>query len=125
VIVLDPQLVAFVRESLKSIWALELLLLLRRAAPEPVAIEDIVRELRATPHLVQRLLVQLSDEHLVVRQHAMARFQPARPELEKICDLLEAASRERPIALRQAIISAHNSKLRDFADAFRFLDKNK
>lgn len=123
---LEPQLLAFIRSSIPSIWALELLLLLRRAAPGYLSHEELVHHLRATPTLIQRLLQRLSQAGLVARNEDGAyRFQCANAETEALCDALALAADERPIALRDAIIAAPNDKLRDLADAFRFKDAGK
>ncbi len=122
---LDPNLLAFVRSSIPSIWALELLLLLRRAAPGYLTREELVQHLRATPMLIDRLLTQLTAAKLVKANEAGAvRFECASPELESMCDALAVAAEERPIALRDAIISMPRDKLRDFSDAFRFKGKD-
>lgn len=100
--------------------------MLRRYAPRAVAQEEIVRELRATPFLVRRIVDQLLAESLVVVEGQDAvRFQPSSTEQERLCEMLDTASRERPIALRDAITSSPDSKLRNFADAFRFKDKDR
>jgi hypothetical protein len=124
--VLDPELLAFVRSSIPSIWTLELLLLLRRAAPGYLTREELVQHLRATPTLIERLLEQLVAARLVARNPAGAfRFECATLELDALCEALATAADQRPIALRDAIISMPSEKLRDFSDAFRFKDKDK
>jgi hypothetical protein len=124
--VLDPQLIAFVRQSLRSLWALEVLLLVRRRAPNAASHDDIVRELRATPFLIRRIVDQLAEERLIVVEGDKAvRFAPSSPEQIALCDLLEVASRDRPIALRDAIVSLPSDKLQNFADAFRLKDKDR
>jgi hypothetical protein len=123
---LDPQLIDFVRKSLGSIWALEVLLFIRRRAPDPVTVEEIDRELRATPYLVRRIVDQLTHEHLVTREVGnLVKFDAGTPELERLCALLETVTRERPIGLRDAIVGSSGAKLRNFADAFRFKDNAK
>jgi hypothetical protein len=118
--VLDPNLLAFVRNSVQSIWSLELLLLLRRKAPEGLNVDEIVAALRSSHRLISRCLEQLGDAGLVSRDEAgIARFAPANRELAVLCDALEKASQERPVALRDAIASSPNDKLRNFSDAFR------
>ena len=122
---LDPQLLAFVRSSIPSIWALELLLLLRRAAPGYLTREELVQHLRATPMLIDRLLAQLTTTGLLKANDAGAvRFECANPELDSLCEALATAADERPIALRDAIISMPRDKLRDFSEAFRFKGKD-
>lgn len=122
---LDPQLLAFVRSSIPSIWALELLLLLRRAAPGYLTREELVQHLRATPMLIDRLLAQLTAAGLLkVNETGAVRFECSSPQLDTICEALALAADERPIALRDAIISMPRDKLRDFSDAFRFKGKD-
>ena len=123
---LEPELLAFVRTSIPSIWALELLLLLRRAAPGSLTRDELVQHLRATPMLIDRLLAQFEAGRLIAKTETGAvRFECATPELESLCEALATAAEQRPIALRDAIISMPSEKLRDFSDAFRFKDKDK
>lgn len=123
---LEPQLLAFVRTAIPSVWALELLLLLRRAAPGVLKRDEMVQLLRATPNLIDRLLSQFVAAGLVAQDAAGSyRFECATPETHTLCEALALAADERPIALRDAIISSPNEKLRDLADAFRFGDKAK
>ena len=123
---LDPSLVIFVRKSLQSIWMLEILLFIRRRAGERVSRDEIVREMRATPSLVRGVLDRLLHEQLVLlHENGDASFAPSTRELALLCEKLEAASRERPIALRDAIINSPGAKLQDLADAFRFSGRRK
>lgn len=109
-----------------SIWALELLLLLRRAAPGYLTRDEMVQHLRATPTLIDRLLAKFSASGLVRQNDAGAfRFECTSPDNAALCEALAIAADERPIALRDAIIAAPNDKLRDLADAFRFKDSDK
>ncbi|RYG28659.1 MAG: hypothetical protein EON93_18175 [Burkholderiales bacterium] len=122
---MEPRLLAFIRSSIPSIWALELLLLLRRAAPQALTRDEMVQHLRATPNLIERLITQFLANGLVTQSDSTYRFECATPELAALCEDLAMAADERPIALRDAIIAAPNEKLRDLADAFRFRDTDK
>jgi hypothetical protein len=124
--VLEPDLIAFVRNSVQSIWSIELLLLLRRKAPEGLSVDEIVAALRSSHRLISRCLEQLAYVGLVsVDGAGIARFAPATPELAALCEALDKASQERPIALRDAIASSPNDKLRNFSDAFRLKGPDK
>jgi hypothetical protein len=123
--VLEPDLIHFVRTSVRSIWALEVLLLLRRKAPTALTPGEIVADLRASPGLITRIIEQLVAEHLVVRDAAGAIRFECDPGLAKLCEALELAAQDRPIALRDAIHSSPNDKLRNFSDAFRLKGKDK
>ena len=122
---LEPDLIAFVRDRIRSIWTLELLLLLQRNAERAISPADLVRDLRASSRLIDRSLAQLAAANLIQLDDAgAARFAPATPELRDLCDALSSASLERPIALRDAIVLGSNQALRNFADAFRFKGKD-
>lgn len=98
---------------------------MRRAAPGALTRDELVQHLRATPTLIDRLLNQLTASQLVKKDESGAfRFEGAKPGLEAMCDALALAAEERPIALRDAIISMPSEKLRDFSDAFRFKGKD-
>lgn len=100
-------------------------MLLRRAAPGYLTREELVQHLRATPMLIDRLLTQLTSAGLLKsNEDGAVRFE-CRPEIESLCDALATAADERPIALRDAIISMPSDKLRDFSEAFRFKGKDK
>lgn len=122
---LDANLLSFVRASIPSIWALELLLLIRRAAPGRLTREEIVQHLRATPLLIDRLLDRFKQTGLIVEDESGAVFQCSDPATYALCEALALAAEERPLALRDAIISAPNEKLRDLADAFKFKKSDK
>jgi len=76
--------------------------------------------------LIDRLLTQLAAARLIQANASGAvRFECATPELDTLCDALATAADERPIALRDAIISMPRDKLRDFSEAFRFKGEDK
>jgi predicted MarR family transcription regulator len=107
------------------VWALELLLLMRRHADRDWAAEDLVRELRASTTLVGDNLGRLQRAGLVVAtDDGRYRFSPAAPPLAVLCAELEDAYRQRPVQVINAI-AAPPDKLQTLADAFRFKrDKN-
>lgn len=121
---LDDDLLSFVRASIKSTWALELLLLLRKQAPAGSAQETLVRTLRATPSLVSSCLDQLQTAGLVAAdENGSWRYQPAAPTLDDLAHKLEQAYSERPVAIINAIVSLPDDRLKSFADAFKFPKK--
>ena len=123
---LDPHLISFLRTSIPSLWALELLLLMRRAAPGYMTRDELVQHLRATPTLIDRLLSQFVASGLIARNESGSyRFDCATPDIAALCEELALAAEERPIALRDAIVSAPNDKLRNLADAFRLKSSDK
>lgn len=123
---LDSDLLTFIRSSFRSVWAVELVLLLRKQAPAKLAPEQISRELRATTSLVASCIEQLQAAGiLAVEDDRSVRYAPASSLIDHLCASLEAAYRERPVAVITAIMSSPNDRLKTLADAFRFKDKEK
>ena len=115
----DQDLFGFIREQLRSVWALELLLLMRREAGRNWTPQELVTELRASPALVSDNLESFERGGLVVPdEDGRYRFSPAAPLLASLCDQLDAAYRERPVRVINAIV-APADKLQTLADAFR------
>lgn len=109
----------FVRSTVRSVWALELLLFMRRRATA-WSVDDLARELRSNRTIVVEALADFDRAGLVREEGAGAyRYAPATPELANLVQDLERVYAERPIALVKEIVSAPNSKIQSFADAFR------
>jgi hypothetical protein len=109
----------------RSIWALEVLLLLRRRAPAALTPDEIVAALRASLGLITRIIDQLVAASLIVRNASGGVRFECDPAIAKLCDALDQAAHDRPIALRDAIASSPDDKLRNFSDAFRLTSKDK
>jgi len=78
-----------------------------------------VGELRASPTLVTDNLAVFERGGLVVAdEEGRFSYRPASPVLASLCDQLEAAYRERPVKVINAIV-APADKLQTLADAFR------
>jgi hypothetical protein len=110
---------SFIRSSFRSVWSLEVLLLLKR---EPRAWSDaeIVAALRASDLIVSQSLAGLGDAGLVVTDAAgRSEFRPASEEAAAM--VAEAANlyAQSPDAVRRLILGSSTSGLEAFADAFR------
>ena len=115
----DQDLFGFIREQLRSVWALELLLLMRRQTDRVWSQDELVTELRASPTLVSDNLESFERTGLVIAdEEGHYRFSPASPLLSSLCDQLDQAYRERPVKVINAIV-APPEKLQTLADAFR------
>lgn len=116
----QPELAAFVREHVRSVWAVELLLLLRRDRERRWAAADLVRELRASTPLVNDNLQRFERSGLAVREDGdLWRYAPAAPVLDQLAERLEAAYRERPVTVIN-LIAAPPDPVQGLADAFKF-----
>lgn len=118
---ISPDLISFIGGSIRSVWALELLLVLKRDEARAWTAGQLVQEMRASAPLVGDVLGTFETAGLVRSEGERAyRYDPASPVLRDLCDELERAYRERPSAVIKTILSSPNDKLQSFADAFRF-----
>lgn len=116
----QPELAAFVREHVRSVWAVELLLLLKRDPDRRWPAADLVRELRASTLLVNDNLQRFERSGLAVREDGdLWRYAPAMTMLGELADRLEAAYRERPVTVIN-LIAAPPDPVQGLADAFKF-----
>ena len=114
----DENLLEFAASSFSSVWALEMLLLLkrdRRAWPE----SELVRALRASELVVSKACASLLAAGLVSLDEAGATYQPLNDDIAKRIDQVEALYSARPNAVRRAIIAAGTGGATAFAEAFR------
>lgn len=117
--VADLDLVAFIRRSIPSVWALDVLLLVRRPPARTWSAGELVGELRASDAVVLGVLSGLQREGLVAKgEDGRFRFAPAAELLEDLTVALAEAYAERPVAVINAIVSA-DAKLQTLADGFR------
>jgi hypothetical protein len=113
-VTVDRDVFQFIREHVRSVWALELLLRL-----------NLVDDLRASHSLVADNLAAFESAGLVVADdHGGFRYQPAAAVLAKVCDDLDAAYRTKPVTVIRWI-SAPAERLQSLADAFKFKGKDR
>jgi hypothetical protein len=114
----DDDLLRFVTSSFPSIWALELLLVLkreRRSWPR----EELVKAMRASDLVVNSALDSLVAGGLAAVGTNGAMYMPASPELAREVDRTEALYAARPDAVRRAIVRGSATSASLFSDAFR------
>jgi DNA-binding IclR family transcriptional regulator len=122
---IDADVATFIRGSVRSVWALELLLFLRQRRSQRWTEEALVRELRASRTLVQQGLATFESAGLLSQNESSWTYSPASSALDALCETLEREYRERPVAIVNAIAESPDEKLKTFADAFRFKGKPK
>ena len=121
---LDQELAGFIGASLGSVWALELLLLVRRTRPRRWSADELVAEMRASATLVAESLAGLERAGLITCDpEAGCAYAPAAPALDALCERLEVEYKSRPVAVVNAILSTPKGTLQTFADAFRVQGK--
>lgn len=110
----------FVRGHIKSVWTLDLLVLMRRSGGQAWMPDRLATELRGNRTLVHDVLTSLARAGLLVAEtDGSYRYGPASAELDGLAAELERHYAERPVALIKEIASAPNDKIQSFADAFR------
>lgn len=114
-------LLEFLRRSLPSVWALELLLLMRKNASRTYSVEELATDLRASQSVVVSILPQFTVDGLVVEaEPGRFAYRPTDDALAAKIDRLAVIYRESPVALVREIALAPNPKIQGFADAFKF-----
>ena len=117
---LSEEVLRFLRTWIASVWALELLLLLRRRRERAWKIEDLIRELRGSIGIVTTALSELQNAGLVTAEpDGSFRYRPSTPELDGTVAAVAKAYADYPYAVSQAIFTAPSHKIQLFADAFR------
>lgn len=116
----DPDVLSFIREHIRSVWALELLLKLKADPERCWSADELVEAMRASHVLVDDNLAALMSAGLVVPDDAGCfRYHAAAPALARLCDELEETYRVRPVTVIRWI-SAPAERLQSLADAFKF-----
>jgi len=124
-VTVDHDVFQFVREHVRSVWALELMLRLKHDPERCWSVEDLVGDLRASHSLVADNLTAFEAAGLVVADDRGGfRYQPAAPVLAKGCDDLDAAYRTKSVTVIRWI-SAPTERLQSLADAFKFKGKDR
>ena len=117
----SDELATFVASSFRSVWALELLFLLR-AQQRPCATEDLVTLLRASRQVVQTALQSLIAAGLAGTDGTTSSYMPISKEVDALVEETERLYRSHPDRVRRLIIASTHKGLTAFSDAFRLKD---
>ena len=114
----SDDLLRFIGASFRSVWALELLLLVRQE-DRFWSRDELVATLRASELVVSKAIAELEAAGLVGIEGDGAKFMPVSDEIARHVKAVEKLYLARPDAVRRAIVSATASGATAFADAFR------
>jgi hypothetical protein len=114
----DHDLLRFIASSFRSVWALELLLVLKRE-PRIWSRDDLLRTLRASELVVSKALDSLVAGGLASLEGEGARYMPVSDEVARNVERTETLYALRPDAVRRAIVTSTAGDITAFADAFR------
>lgn len=113
------EVLQFIRSSIKSVWALELLLFLRRNRGQPWTVDRLTDELRSSRFVITQVMATFKSAGLVLEEEeGVFRYGSGASDLDRLVGLLEIEYAQRPTAVVKAILSAPNDKIQTFADAF-------
>jgi DNA-binding IclR family transcriptional regulator len=114
----NEDLFRLIESSFRSVWALELLLLLKRE-PRIWSRQELIATLRASDLVVNKALDELVAAGLVSVEGEGARYMPVSDSVARQIDEVENLYSARPDAVRRTIVSTAASDATAFADAFR------
>lgn len=116
----EQEVSSFIRSTFPSVWALELLCLLRRHRDESWTEISLVAAMRSSEQVVAQSVRSLLAAGLVVvdRDEAV-RYQPVNKAMDEMAEAAERLYAQRPDFVRRAIVSVASSPVRRFADAFK------
>jgi hypothetical protein len=117
--VTEQEILTFVATSLRSVWALEVVMLLRRGRSKPWPMVDIIRETRSSQTAAAEALSILKSIGFVSEEGGVFRYWPATPRLEMLAAEIETLYASKPATVIKAILGAPHDRLRIFSDAFK------
>jgi hypothetical protein len=116
----EEEALRLVGNAFRSIWPMELLLVLSQEPCRGRQIDALARELRGNSRVVMQGLDALVAIQLVTIDRDQAyRFQPASAELAELARELVDLYNRKPRAVMRAIFSTPADRIQTFADAFR------
>jgi hypothetical protein len=114
----DEDILRFIAASFPSVWALELLLALKKDR-RPWTRQELVHGLRASDLVVATALDALVAAGLASVEDQGAIYLPVSRDVEECVDRVEQLYRTRPNVVRRSIVSAASGGATAFADAFK------
>jgi DNA-binding IclR family transcriptional regulator len=118
----SDELAAFIASSFRSVWALELLLLLKHEG-RSCSHEELVSGLRASPSVVEKAMESLIAAGLAgADEEESYRYMPVGSDVALLVEETEQLYRSRPDRVRRLIVASSNKGLAAFSDAFRLKD---
>ncbi len=122
--VISAEILDFISVYLKSVWALELLLLVRSGKGRRWTVAELNRELRASDLLVYKILREFVETGLVVEAAPeLFEYRAATPALDQLVNALAGVYAERPVRVIDAIVNTPNKNIQVLADAFNLRRK--
>lgn len=117
----SDELAAFIASSFRSVWALEVLLLLKQES-RPYSQDELVTSLRASRAVVDMALESLIAAGLAGCENQAFAYMPLSLDIALLVAETEQLYRSRPDRVRRLIVASANKGLAAFSDSFRLKD---
>jgi hypothetical protein len=114
----EEDVLDFAASSIASIWALELLLLVRQDRRAWTSAE-LMRQLRGSDVVIAQGLQRLHSAGLITEESSRYLYKPHSTEIDALANALEDLYRLKPVTVVSAIANAPQRKLQILSDAFR------
>jgi hypothetical protein len=114
----EEDVLNFAASSITSIWALELLLLVRQDRRAWTS-DELMRQLRGSDVVIAQGLHRLLSAGLITEDSGRSLYKPSSPEIDALANELENLYRLKPVTVISAIANAPQRKLQILSDAFR------
>lgn len=117
----SDELDSFITSSFPSIWALELLLLLKREA-RACSADELINLMRASQSVIEKAAASLGAAGLIGTDRQSTVYMPVSAEVARLVEETEQLYRSKPSRVRRLIVASANNGLAAFSDAFRLKD---
>lgn len=114
----DEEVLRFIAASFPSVWALEVLLILKRE-PRVWTNAELVAALRASDLVLIKAVDALVAAGLASTDEQGVCYRAANEDGARCVEQVEQLYRARPDSVRRAIVSARSRSASAFADAFK------
>ena len=110
----------FILTKVRSVWALEVLLLLRRESSRAWTLNELTKELRSSHAAVTEAMLQFQNAGLIADQGSAGfRYHATSEKDDAIVEQLGEIYSTTPMTLIKEIVTAPRSGIERFADAFK------
>jgi hypothetical protein len=114
----NDEILRFIASSFRSVWSLELLLVLK-SEQRSWSHDELVATMRASELVVTRALSALEAAGLVSNEGDEARYMPVSEDVGSLVGDAAELYSKKPDAVRRAIVAASAGDAAAFANAFR------
>lgn len=121
---ISEDLKTFIKEHVRSVFGLEILLFLHRNEGKGFRATDVARELGFETDVAQEHLVRLYTIGLLIGSDSDSSsycYQPADDAIRLLVDGLAVAYSKQRVPILSLILSDRKDRIRSFAEAFRLI----